>query len=62
MQATVSNKLEQLEFKLEKIIGIKKPTGRLRKSVSYKTIRVYLFTFCPVFFGIGKNEMQQAHQ
>ena len=27
-----SNKLEQLEFKLEKIIGIEKPAGKVRKN------------------------------
>ena len=28
---TLCNKLEQLEFKLEKIIGIQKPTRKVRK-------------------------------
>ena len=35
-----SNALEQLEFKLEKIIGIKKPTGKVKKVVVIPAARI----------------------
>ena len=41
------NTLEQLEFKLEKIFGIQKPTGKVRKQMIYFT--AIFFKNCTLF-------------
>ena len=42
----ISNKLEQLEFKLKKIIGIKKHTGKVRKrNLPTDVINRFILTF-----------------
>ena len=40
----MSNKLEQLEFKLEKIIGIQKHVGKIRKYVSLNNFLFYILS------------------
>ena len=42
---SVSNILEQLEFKLEKIIGVQKPKGKVRKILTLVRLRLHEMIF-----------------
>ena len=48
--------MEQLEFKLEKIIGIEKHAGKVRKTFIFQMFQVSTQVFCDLKeFGIRKN-------
>ena len=56
----MSNKLEQLEFKLEKIIDIQKQAGKVRKNMSIWLAFFYQYLAQKIIFdNIAKNEKFQ---